>query len=95
MEPYKPGFTLVDVPDAAQGDLVQLLVHDALRRHPGKVLVYDAAHAFAPDAFAATNRRRGRPEAEFADRCFVQRCITQDFLVSTAGGIRRRSRTRH
>jgi hypothetical protein len=75
-EPYRPGFTLVDVPDSAQGDLVQTLVHDALRRHPGKVLVYDAAHAFAPDAFAAMNRRRGRPETEHADRCFIQRCIT-------------------
>lgn len=75
-EAYRPGFTLVDVPDAHQGDLVQLLVHDALRRHPGKVLVYDAAHAFAPDSFAAMNRRRGRPEAEHAERCFIQRCIT-------------------
>lgn len=76
MEAYRPGFTLVDAPDAVQGALVQLLVHDALRRHPGKVLVYDAAHAFQPDAFAATNRRNGRPEAEHAERCLVQRCIT-------------------
>lgn len=73
---YVPGFTLVDAPDAIQGDLVQELVHDALRRHPGKVLVYDAAHAFHPDSFAAVNRRRGRPEAEHAERCLVQRCIT-------------------
>lgn len=76
MEAYRPGFTLVDAPDAVQGHLVQALVHDALRRHPGKALVYDAAHAFAPDAFAATNRRNGRPEAEHAGRCLVQRCIT-------------------
>jgi hypothetical protein len=74
--PYAPGFTLVDAPDAIQGDLVQELVHDALRRHPGKVLVYDSSHAFHPDSYAATNRRRGRPEAEHAARCLVQRCIT-------------------
>lgn len=75
-EPYQPGFTLVDAPDALQKDLVQVLVHDALRRHSGKVLVYDSAHAFHPDFFAAMNRSRGRPEAEFAERCLIQRCIT-------------------
>lgn len=73
---YRPGFLLVDVPDGDQAELVQALVHDALRRHPGKVLVYDASHAFSPDHFAATNRRHGRPEAEHATRCLVQRCIT-------------------
>ncbi|MEK6975146.1 MAG: hypothetical protein AABY18_02250 [Candidatus Thermoplasmatota archaeon] len=73
---YIPGFTLADAPDAIHGDLVQELIHDALRRHPGKVLVYDSAHAFHPDSFAALNRRRGRPEAEHADRCLIQRCIT-------------------
>lgn len=75
-EPYSPGFTLVDAPDALHGDLVQELVHDALRRHPGKVLVYDSSHAFHPDSFAAANRRKGRPEAEHAERCLIQRCIT-------------------
>src|SRR5687768_4053487 len=30
-EPYAAGFTLVDAPDAIQKDLVQELVHDALR----------------------------------------------------------------
>lgn len=75
-EPYTPGFTLVDAPDALQKDFVQDLVHDALRRHPGKVLVYDASHAFHPDSYAATNRRKGRPDAEHAERCLIQRCIT-------------------
>jgi hypothetical protein len=75
-EAYRPGFTLVDAPDAIQKDLVQELVHDALRRHAGKVLVYDSSHAFHPDSYAATNRRKGRPEAEFAERCLIQRCIT-------------------
>lgn len=70
------GFSLVDCPAADQAELVQLLIHRALRVHPGKVLVYDASHAFSPDHFAATNRRAGRPEAEHADRCFVQRCMT-------------------
>lgn len=71
-----PGFHLVDLPERSQGPFVQALVHTALRRHPGKVLVYDAGHAFSPDAYAAENRRRGRPEAEHAHRCLVQRCIT-------------------
>lgn len=71
-----PGFLLVDCPSAHQETLVQLLVHRALRAHPGKVLVYDSSHAFHPDSFAATNRRAGRPEAEHADRCLIQRCMT-------------------
>lgn len=71
-----PGFLLVDCPSAHQEALVQLFVHRALRLHPGKVLVYDSSHAFHPDSFAATNRRAGRPEAEHADRCLIQRCMT-------------------
>ena len=71
-----PGFTLVDAPDAMQADLVQGLVHEALRAFPGDVLVYDSSHAFQPDSFAMENRRHGRPPAEHARRCLVQRCLT-------------------
>ncbi len=72
----QPGFLLVDCPSSNQETLVQLLIHRALRLHPGKVLVYDSSHTFHPDSFAATNRRHGRPEAEHADRTFIQRCMT-------------------
>lgn len=72
----QPGFTLVDAPAAVQGDLVQGLVHDALRASPHDVLVYDSSHAFQPDSFASENRRHHRPPAEHAARCLVQRALT-------------------
>lgn len=72
----RPGFLLVDAPAAVQEDLVQGLVHEALRSSPHDVLVYDSSHAFHPDSFAAENRRRLRPPAEHATRCLVQRALT-------------------
>lgn len=72
----QPGFLLVDAPAAVQGDLVQGLVHEALRACPHDVLVYDSSHAFHPDSFALENRRRLRPPAEHATRCLVQRALT-------------------